>query len=310
MAIDRDAEASPARPKTAPPVRAMADPSWAERVRLGHRLGRALLYLTVAAGALIYSLPFLWMLSTAFKTDAEVFAYPPVWIPTKLTLEGFTDPWDNLPFLDYYRNTAVITGLNIVGNLASCSLVAFAFARMRFRGRNVLFLIVLSTMMLPGQVTLIPLYRLWSELNLTNTIAPLTIPGFLAGGYSGAFSVFLLRQYMMTIPFDLDDAAKLDGASWFRIYWNIVLPLSGPALGAAAIFLFTGKWSDFLDPLIYLSDPDKFTVPLGLAQLNSRYGLEYQQTMAQTLISLVPVLLVFFVVQRRYVQGIVVSGIK
>ena len=279
-------------------------------LRLGPLTGRLLLYVILIAGGLAFALPFFWMLSTSFKPENEVFAYPPKWIPTNFTLDGYFDPWDNLPFFTYYRNTVIITVINIVAYLASCSLVAFAFARMRFRGRNLLFVLVLSTMMLPGQVTLIPLYRLWAELNLVNTMGPLTIPAFFAGEYTGAFTIFLLRQYMMTIPYDLDDAAKLDGASWFRIYWNIILPLTGPGLGAAAIFLFTGKWNDFLHPLIYLQTQEHFTVPLGLAQLNTRFSLAYQQTMAQTLLSLLPVLVVFFLLQRRYVQGIVVTGVK
>jgi multiple sugar transport system permease protein len=279
-------------------------------LNLGQRTGRVALYAIVIAGGLAFALPFFWMISTSFKPENEVFAYPPKWIPSTFTLDGYIEPWDNLPFFTYYRNTVIVTAINIVGYLASCSLVAFAFARMRFRGRNLLFVLVLSTMMLPGQVTLIPLYRLWAELNLVNTIGPLTIPAFFAGEYTGAFTIFLLRQYMMTIPFDLDDAAKLDGASWFRIYWNIILPLTGPGLGAAAIFLFIGKWNDFLYPLIYLQTQEHFTVPLGLAQLNTRFSLAYQQTMAQTLLSLVPVLVVFFLVQRRYVQGIVITGVK
>jgi multiple sugar transport system permease protein len=281
-----------------------------ERRLLRRLAGKAVVYALVIAGAIVFSLPFLWMLSTSFKTDDQVFAYPPQWIPTEFSFDGYTEPWRNLDFRTFYLNTAMITSINIVGRLLSASLVAFAFARMRFRGRNVLFLVVLSTMMLPGQVTLIPLYRFWSELGLVNTIGPLTIPSFFAGESAGAFTVFLLRQYMMTIPFDLDDAAKLDGASWFRIYWNIVLPLAAPALGVAAIFQFTGEWNAFLEPLIYLQTPDNFTIQLGLNLLNGRYQLEYQQTMAQTILSLIPVLLVFFVAQRRYVQGIVVTGIK
>lgn len=301
------AETAPPRPEPA-----VTPTTSARRRRLPAALRpeRLLLYAAVAGGAIVFALPFFWMLSTSFKPENQVFAYPPKWIPTEFTIEGYTEPWRNLPFPTYYWNTTLITGLNIVGYLLSCSLVAFAFARMRFRGRGPLFVLVLSTMMLPGQVTLIPLYRLWSELGLVNTIGPLTIPAAFAGDYTGAFTIFLLRQYMMTIPFDLDDAAKLDGASWFRIYWTIVLPLSGPGLGAAAIFLFTGKWNEFLQPLIYLQTQDQFTVPLGLAQLNTRFSLQYQQTMAQTVISLVPVLVVFFLVQRRYVQGIVISGVK
>jgi ABC-type glycerol-3-phosphate transport system permease component len=281
-----------------------------DRGRFSFWAGRFFVYAAVIGGAIVFALPFFWMLSTSLKQNNEIFAYPPKWIPSTFTWEGYTEPFRNLPFLTFYRNTAIIAGINIVARLASASIVAFAFARMRFRGRGVLFIVVLSTMMLPGQVTLIPLYRFWAELGLVNTFGPLTIPSVFAAGGSGAFTVFLLRQYMMTIPFDLDDAAKLDGASWFRIYWNIVLPLAEPALGVAAIFQFTGEWNAFLEPLIYLQTTDNFTVQLGLNLLNGRYSLEYQQTMAQTILSLIPVLLVFFVAQRRYVQGIVVSGVK
>jgi len=264
----------------------------------------------VLGGAAAFALPFFWMISTSFKPENEVFAYPPQWIPTTITFEGYTEPWRALPFASFYRNTIVIVVINIVARLFTCSLAAFAFARMRFRGRNVLFLLVLVTMMLPGQVTLIPLYRFWSELGLVNTIGPLTIPSFFAGQGAGAFTIFLMRQYMLTIPLDLDDAAKLDGASWFRVYWNIVLPLSGPALGVAAIFTFTGEWNAFLEPLIYLSSFENYTVPLGLALLNGQRRLSYSWTMAQTLLSILPVVTIFFFAQRRYIQGIVISGVK
>ncbi len=282
---------------------------WA-RLRPGHWLGRLLLYATVLIGAAAFALPFFWMISTSFKPENEVFAYPPQWIPSTITFEGYTEPWRALPFASFYQNTIVIVVINIVARLFTCSLAAFAFARMRFRGRNILFLLVLVTMMLPGQVTLIPLYRLWSELGLVNTIGPLTIPALFAGQGAGAFTIFLMRQYMMTIPVDLDDAAKLDGASWFRVYWNIVLPMSGPALGVAAIFTFTGEWNAFLEPLIYLSSFENYTVPLGLALLNGQRRLSYSWTMAQTLLSILPVVTIFFFAQRRYIQGIVISGVK
>ncbi len=206
------------------------------------------LYALVLGGALLYSLPFFWMLSTSVKPAAQVFATPPRWIPETWQRENYTLPWENLPFLDFYRNTVVVTALNIVGTLASSSIVAFAFARMRFRGRGVLFIVILSTMMLPKQVTLIPLYLLWSRLGLLNTIGPLVIPSF----FGHAFSIFLLRQYMLTIPLELDDAARIDGASWFQIFSRVVLPLSAPALGVVTIFNFTLHWNEFLEPLIYL----------------------------------------------------------
>lgn len=280
------------------------------QLKAGQRTGRLLSLAVVLAGALIFALPFFWMLSTSFKTEDQIFTYPPQWLPTEWTWTNYVEPWRNLPFALFYGNTAIITFVAVIGRVLSAALAAFAFARMRFPGRNVLFLLVLSTMMLPGQVTLIPLFRLWSELGLVDTFAPLTVPSFFAGGGAGAFTIFLLRQYMLTIPTDLDDAAKLDGATWVRIFWSIALPMSAPALGVAAIFQFTGEWNAFLEPLIYLRSEENYTIQLGLASLNGRFALAYGQTMAQTILSLVPVLLVFFLAQRRYVQGIVVSGVK
>ncbi len=274
--------------------------------RLSFRPARILLYILVVGGALIYAMPFIWMLSTSVKPQAEIFLIPPRWLPSVWQWQNYTLPWENLPMLTFYKNTIIVTGLNIIGTLASSSIVAFAFARMRFRGRGVLFIIILATMMLPRQVTLIPLYLIWSKLGMLNTFGPLVIPSF----FGHAFSIFLLRQYMMAIPLEMDEAARIDGASWFQLYWRIILPLSTPALGVVAIYAFTTHWNDFLEPLIYLNRPNMFTLPLGLGLLNGRYGGEMQQIMAQTALSIIPVLLVFFLTQRSYMQGVVVSGVK
>jgi multiple sugar transport system permease protein len=181
---------------------------------------------------------------------------------------------------------------------------------MRFRGRGFLFVLVLSTMMLPSQVTLIPIYVLWSKLQLVNTMVPLVVPSFFGGEYAYAFSVFLLRQYMLSIPMEIDDAARIDGATWFQIYWRVIVPMSAPALGAVAIYNFTAQWNDFLKPLVYLNTPENFTVQLGLALLNGRFDSEIGQVMAQTTLSILPMVMVFFFAQRNYVQGNVVSGVK
>lgn len=275
-------------------------------LRLGFWSGRAIVYALVLLGATLYSMPFVWMLSTSVKPGYQVYVIPPVWIPEVWNWENYILPWRNLPFATFYKNTALITVTCIVATLASSSLVAFAFARMRFRGRDILFLVVLSTMMLPGQVTLIPIYVLWSKLGLVNTLWPLMIPAF----FGSPFNIFLIRQYMMTIPLEMDDAARIDGAGWFQIYYRIVLPLSAPALGVVAIYAFTYHWNDFLMPLIYLNDSNNFTLSLGLQLLNSRYVVEIQQTMAQTILAIIPVLIVFFLAQRFYIQGIVISGVK
>ena len=275
-------------------------------LRLGFYGARVLLYAVVLVGAVLYSLPFLWMLSTSVKPGYQVYKVPPEWIPEVWNWQNYILPWENLPFARFYTNTIIITVTDILAMLASSSLVAFGFARMRFRGRDFLFMVLLSTMMLPGQVTLIPIYVLWSKLGLVNTLWPLIIPSF----FGGAFNIFLLRQYMMTIPLEYDDAARIDGASWFQIYSRIVLPMSAPAMGVVAIFAFTYHWNDFLGPLIYLNDTNNFTISLGLQLLNSRYIQEIQQTMAQTILAIIPVLVVFFTAQRSYIQGIVISGVK
>ncbi len=289
---------------------ALATPTQPGRSRRPFRPWRIALYLAVIGGALVYAMPFVWMLSTSVKPQAEIFLIPPRWLPSVWQWENYTRPWDTLPMLTFYKNTVIVTVLNIVGTLASSSIVAFAFARMRFRGRGFLFLIILATMMLPRQVTLIPLYLFWSKLGLLNTFGPLVIPAFFAQSFYGSFSIFLLRQYMLSIPLEMDEAARIDGASWFQLYWRVILPLSAPALGVVAIYNFTAHWNDFLEPLIYLNRPNMFTLPLGLGLLNGRYGGEMQQIMAQTALSIVPVLLVFFLAQRNYVQGVVVSGVK
>jgi multiple sugar transport system permease protein len=275
-------------------------------LRLGQRVGRILIYAAVILGAFLYAMPFFWMLSTSVKPGNEIFLIPPKWIPSTFEWSNYVTPWNNLPFANFYKNTLIITLWGIFWTVLSSSLVAFAFARMRFRGRDPLFMLILATMMLPGQVTLVPVYVLWSKLQLVNTLWPLMIPYMFAT----PFNIFLLRQYMMSIPLEYDDAARIDGANWLQIYYRVILPMTAPAMGVVAIFAFTFHWNEFLGPLIYLNDPTQFTVSLGLQLLNSRYVIAIQQTMAQTIIAIIPVLVVFFVAQKSYIQGIVISGVK
>lgn len=278
----------------------------ARALRPRFMIGRAAIYVLVLIGAVIFALPFIWMLSTSVKTGGEVFIYPPKWIPSVWVFSNYTKPWSEVPFTTFYRNTFIVAGTDIVATVFSSSIVAFAFARMRFRGRGFLFMLVLSTLMLPSQVTLIPQYVLYSRLHWVNTLYPLIIPVF----FGSAFNIFLIRQFMMSIPHEMDDAARMDGATWFGIYWRILLPLSLPALGVVAIQEFTFRWNDFLGPLIYLNTSDKFTIQLGLRMLTTQYTSDVPGTMAMTVVSLIPVLAVFFVAQRNFIQGIVISGIK
>ena len=274
--------------------------------RLGRFLTRFLLYAAVCSLGFLYVMPFVWMLSTAVKPGYEVYVLPPIWIPSQFNWENFWIPWQNLPFHLFYRNTIIVTVTSIVGVVLSSSIVAFAFARMRFRGREFMFALVLSTIILPSQVTLIPQFLIFTKLGWINTLWPLIVPYW----FGTPFNIFLIRQYMMTLPLEIDDAARIDGAGWFQLYWRIVLPMCGPALGVVAIFSFNFHWNDYLHPLIYLNEYKNFTVSLGLPLLNSRYIVDIQQTMAQTVIAILPVMLVFFFAQRYYIQGIVVTGVK
>lgn len=268
--------------------------------------GRSVLYVVVAGMAVLYAMPFVWMVSTSVKPSYQIYVVPPIWIPETFDWSNFVNPWYNLPFPRFYYNTIVVTVTSIIGTLLSSSLVAFAFARMRFRGRGFLFVLVLSTLILPQQVTLIPQYLLFTKLGWINTLLPLIVPYW----FGSAFPIFLIRQYMMTIPLEIDDAARIDGAGWFQLYWRIVMPMAAPALGVVGILSFNFHWNDYFHPLIYLNETTNFTVALGLPLLNSRYVADIQQTMAQTVLAIIPVMVVFFLAQRFYIQGVVVSGVK
>jgi ABC-type glycerol-3-phosphate transport system permease component len=259
-------------------------------------------------GSIVFIIPALWMLSTSFKAGAQVWVIPPVWIPERLIWENYTKPWTLMPFPTFYRNTLTITVLNIIGITASSSIVAYGFARLRFRGKSFLFLLVLSTMMLPTYVTLIPQYVFFNWLGWINTFNPLIVPHF----FGGAFNIFLLRQFMMSVPSEMDDAARIDGCSYFGIFWRIILPLSRAALGVVAINSFTSNWNAFMEPLVYLQQQRKFTVAIALRMLQGDYFGEFpvQYIMSMTFVSLIPVIITFFVAQRYFIQGIVISGVK
>ena len=267
---------------------------------------RVVLYGILIGGAIIFSMPLLWMISTSLKPEHLVYVIPIVWIPPEIDWANYIDAWNMLPFLTFYQNTAFLTIVNIIGLVLSSSLVAFGFARIKFWGRDWIFILLLATMMLPQQVTLIPIYLFWARLGLVNTFWPLIAPEWL----TNAFNVFLLRQFFMSINTELDDAARIDGAGWFTIYWRILMPLSKPALGVIAIMSFAWNWNNFLYPLIYLNEPKNFTIAIGLRLFQTQQSQYMAETMAMTLVALIPVLLVFYIAQARFIQGIVISGVK
>jgi multiple sugar transport system permease protein len=272
----------------------------------GKDLWRTLLFLVAVGGSIVFLIPFAWMISTAGKPGELIWKIPPVWIPPIYIWKNYIDSWLLLPFPTFYLNTLKITSFTVVGVLISSSLAGFAFARLRFPGRNILFIVVLSTMMLPYHVTIIPQYMLFSKLGWVNTQLPLWVPWW----FGDAFSIFLLRQFFMTIPLELDDAARIDGCSRFGVFLRIIIPLSLPVLAVVAIFEFTWSWNNFFSPLIYLNSIKLFPVALGLRQFMQRAGNDLQFMMAQTVLFVIPVLVMFFIAQRRFIQGIVVSGVK
>jgi multiple sugar transport system permease protein len=261
----------------------------------------------LCVGAVAFALPFLWMVSTSFKAPDKVMALPPQWIPDPWRPENYREALTRLPFALYLRNTLIITFLSLVGQVGSSALVAFGFARLRFFGRDPLFFLMLSTMMLPPIATLIPTYVMYVKLGWVNTFLPLVLPAFFGGG---AFYIFLLRQFFLTIPKELEDAARIDGSGSFGIFWRVFLPLSKPALATVAIFSFIGHWNDFLSPLIYLRTQERFTLALGLQTFQGVYSTHYEWLMAASIVVVLPVLVLFFACQRFFVQGIVLTGLK
>ena len=255
---------------------------------------RTAIYAALVLFGLIFLLPFAWMVSTSVKPNDQVFVYPPQWIPNPILWDNYVDALTELPFLSYLRNTVFISGMTIVGNLLSCSLVAYGFSRVRWFGRDAVFLIVLATMMLPTATTLVPLYVIFRNLGWMGTFNPLVVPPF----FGTAFFIFLLRQFFMTIPMDLSDAARIDGENEFGIFWRIILPLSKPALTTVALFSFLWSWSDFFGPLIFLTNENLYTISLGLVQFQSRYDTAWGQVMAAATVFTLPVLVLFFVSQR------------
>jgi multiple sugar transport system permease protein len=268
---------------------------------------RVLVYLIILGGSIIFMLPALWMLSTALKPLSEANAFPPVWIPSTIQLSNFVKPFQELPFGRFYLNTLTITVVSIVGVLLSCTPVAFAFARLKFRGRSTLFVLVLATMMIPDQATLVPQYVLFARLGWTNTFRPLTVPAYFA---VDAFTIFLLRQFFMTIPRELDDACKIDGGGPITLLTRIIVPLSLPVLGVVTILQFVSRWNDFFWPLIYLNTMDNYTISLGLRLFQSRYFVEINTMMATSLLAALPTIALFFLAQRYFIRGIVLTGVN
>ena len=283
-------------------------PRWVLRMtqQQSDRVEKILGYATLFAVAIIIVLPLYWMISTALKTEQQTFAIPPAFAPNPIAWDNFTRVFEEVPFGRFILNSFILVALNVIGELFAVTLVAYGFARLRFPGRSFLFLLMLSTLMIPYQVTLVPRFILFSRLGWINTYLPLVVPAFTGS----SFLIFLVRQYMMSIPFDLDEAAYIDGASRFQVFWSIILPLSRPALMLVIVFTFVGVWNDFLQPLIYLNDPQLFTVSLGLSFFQGTRETNWNLLMAGSLLATIPPLLLFFFAQRQLIGGISIEGLK
>jgi len=280
--------------------------NWQRRKHIRDLAKQVLAHIVLAGCGIFFFLPFYWLVSTSLKTDTQVFAQPPVWIPHPLVWRNYPRALTYIPFLPYLKNTLFICVISVAGTLLSCSLVAYSLSRIRWPGRDWVFLVLISTLMLPGQVTMIPVFAIFKWLGWIDTFLPLTVPSFLGS----AFYIFLLRQFFMTIPLELSDAGRIDGCSEFGLYWRLLLPLAKPALATVALFTFMGSWNDFLGPLIYLNDETKYTLSLGLQQFVSQHGAEWAMLMAASTVMVVPIIILFFFTQRTFIQGITLTGIK
>jgi len=300
------AEQTLSRPLAASSV-ARRKPTILRSARFQENLVRTIATLICFAGLVIVLFPVFWMLSTSLKGPIEALKSPPIWIPTKIHWENYPDALSINHFTLYFMNTLYFSLMVVVAEVISNSFIAFGFARLRAPGRQFLFYFVLATLMIPGEVTLIPQYILFSKIGWTNTFWPLITPAW----FGSAYLIFLLRQFYMGIPKEYDEAAIIEGASWLKIWRSIILPLSKPALGVMAIMSFIFHWNLYQGPLIYINDNSKFTLSLGLSMFQTPFGgTPWHWYMAYSLASLLPCIIVFFVAQRYFIQGIVVSGVK
>jgi multiple sugar transport system permease protein len=275
---------------------------------LADRLRRVVLYAVLCAGAFVTLFPFLWLVRSSLMGDGQIFRSPPEWVPNPFHWDNYSGALTARPFGQYFLNTLAIEAVVVPGVLLVGALSAFTFARLRWRGRNVVFAVLLSGLMLPYAVTLVPTFIGWQKVGLVGTYVPLTLPAWFGAGQIGL--IFLMRQFFLTIPRELDDAAYVDGATPLTVFWRIVLPLSKPVLIVVGVFTFIAVWNDFLNPLIYLADDNRYTLALGLAAFQGVYTAQWGYLMAASTVVIAPIIAVFFLAQRQILEGITLTGLK
>ena len=270
---------------------------------------RLLWYIIMILVSLVFCFPVLYLIFTGFKTPQETVAFPPTLIPKKWTLSAYEEGLSSGIFSKYLLNSIFVSGMVVIGTVSSAALVVFGFVRLRCRMKNFLFMLVLATMMIPSSVTLIPVYSIYSKIGWIDTYLPLIVPAFTGGG---AFSIFLIKQFFEAIPNELVESSKIDGAGWFTIFWKMFLPNSKPVLLVVIIFAFVNSWNDFFAPLIFLINPEKFTVAIGLNTFRNSYGaaMDIAPLMAMATLSVLPILLLIVFAQKYFVQGITTTGLK
>lgn len=276
-------------------------------VRIGKSVADRVVTLFVVLGGLLVMLPIFWMVRTSFMTNLEINTYPPGLLPSKWMVSNYPEALAAFTFWRYLANTMTIVLPSILGVVFTSSVAAYAFARLEFRLKNLWFSLVIGSMLMPGAVTLIPIFLAWSRLGLVNSFVPLIVPAFLGGG---AFNIFLVRQFMMTIPRDIDEAAILDGAKHMQILFGILLPLIKPVLISVGLFTFINLWNDLLGPVIYIADQEKNTISQGLATFKGGFGTNWKSLMAASCMSVTPAILLYLIGQKYFIEGIVLTGLK
>ena len=263
-------------------------------------------HLLLGIVGILFLLPFYWLMLTSVKTADDIFAIPTVWFPTKFEWSNYAGAVQTIPFLRYTMNTVFLCILAVIGQLFSAPLVAYGLSRLRFKGRNFIFLVMMATMILPAQATMVPVYVMFNKFNMVDSYWPIILPNL----FGIPFYIFLLRQFFMSIPYEISESAKIDGASEFRMYWQIIIPLARPALYSVALFAFLNEWRDFLGPLLYLNDPKMWTLSIGLRAFIGEYKVSWGPLMAASALFTVPIIVLYFFVQRRFIQGITLTGFK
>lgn len=269
-------------------------------------IARVLTYLILIGGSILFITPFLWMVRTSLMVPENIYLYPPQLFPNPIRWANYPEMWNTGPFLDWVSNSSIVTVTSTIAVTITSGLAAYGFSRTRWPGRNQVFVFVLATLMMPYQVVLIPRYLLFNELGWINTLLPLIVPNL----FGSAFYIFILRQFFLSLPMELDEAAKIDGAGMLTVLTHIVMPLAKPAFATVAIFSFIENWNDFIQPLIYLQTPQQLTLAVGIRWFTGQYGTEFHLLMAISVLALLPIIVVFFLAQKQFIRGIALTGLK